>query len=417
VLRVTNPSHSNIETDAWISVCDPATSLLSLGTLTFFYALILFSVLGLAGRELNLALYLTCALVLPLACAALKTYLRRPDVARSWGSLAESINIWTVVLGLMALVVVSIIKRALAAGAAFWTTSASTVVVATLGIHVLAIAWLVWWPSGSAGRRQAARRAMEFARLRTLQACTFAALFFMTVVALFRIEPNLYSANRYPLLAGFDSAFALIGTFVLLVAAATLLRLEAALERKNQRALARIRRTALLAAAVLTCVLYFDFSFYGDPLHYLTNIGPALHLLHGGILMVDTFSQYGPGPVAATMLAFRIGPISFGTANLVVQVFNLAFCIIFLVCLYRMTSRKLTALLLGVFAVGFMFAMWNWGEWSLNEAPSILGFRYLPILLMVLALSLMQAPDRWSFFTASATLARQAHGGSSEATI
>lgn len=403
MLQITTPPHSHTERDTWISVYGPTTSLLSLGTLGFFYALILFSMLGLAGRELDLALFLTCVLVLPLVCAAIYTYLLRPGLAKSWAPLAESINIWTVVLALITLTAVSLIKRFLSAGPAFWTASASTVVLVILAIHVIAIASLLCWHLGSAGRRKAPQWAVGFAQLRTLQVSTFAAVFFITVVALFRIEPDRFQPKRYPLLAGFDSAFALIGACALLIAVALLFRREAALERRNQRALARIQQMALLATAVLTCGLYFDFSFHGDPLHYLANIGPALHLLHGGILMIDTFSQYGPGPIVATMLGFKVGPVSFGTANLIVQLFNLAFYVVFLACLYRMTSRKLSALLLGLLAIGLVWAMWSWGEWSLNGAPSILGFRYLPSSLMVLALSVMQPPSRWSFFTASAT--------------
>jgi hypothetical protein len=402
VLQITTPPRSDSKTDTWISVYGPAVSLLSLGTLGFFYVLALFSALCLAGRELDLAVFLSCVLVLPLVCGTIYADLLRPS-AKSWGPVAESINVWTVVLALIALTAVSLTKRLLAAGPAFWTTSASTVVLATLGIHVLAIASLLWWQLGSTGCRQVPKWAVEFARSAALQISMLAAVFFITVVALFRLEPGRFQLKRYPLLAGFDSSFALIGACALLAAATLLFRLEASLERRNQRALARIRRMTLLAATVLTCGLYFDFLFHSDPLHYLTNIGPALHLLHGGILMVDTFSQYGPGPVVATLLGFRIAPISFGTANVVVQLFNLAFYIGFLACLYRMTSRKLPALLLGLFAIGFMWALWAWGEWSLNGAPSVLGFRYLPPLLMVLALSLMQAPNRWSFFTAFAT--------------
>jgi hypothetical protein len=381
-----------------------ATSMLSLGTLGFFYAFALFSWLSLAGPELNLALFLTSVVVLPLVCAVVQAYLLRPDLGRPWASVAESINTWTVVVGLASLTVIVVIKRVLAAGAAFWTKSANAVVLVTLTIHVMAIALLLCVQLANAGHRHEVRYATEFARLRTLEVYTLTAVIFITIVALFRIEPStLWYTNRYPLLAGFGSAVALTGACALLIVAAALLQLEAAVEQRNRAALGGIRSIALFAAAVLTCVLYFDFSLYSDPLHYLTNIGPAVHLLHGGRLMVDTFSQYGPGPVVATMLGFEIGPMSFGMANLTVQLFNLTFYIVFLVCLYQMTSKKLAALLLGLFATGIMLAMWHWGETSINLLPSILGFRYLPPLLMVLGLSLLQPPNRWSFLTAFAT--------------
>src|SRR5262249_32403466 len=280
----------------------------------------------------------------------------------------------------------------------FWTTSAKAVVAVTVGIHMVAIASLLW---SHLGRSRCPR---EPVRLRMVEVGTLTAVFFVMTVALFRIQPNTrYSTNLYPLLAGFDSALALTGTCALLIAAAALFRFEEAVKRKNGHARARIRSIALFAAAALTCVLYFDFSLYADPLHYLTNIGPALHLLHGGILMVDTFSQYGPGPIVATLLGFKVGPITFGMANLTVQLSNLAFYIIFLACLYQMTSRKLSALSLGVFSIGIMLAIWAWGEWSINMVPSALGFRHLQPLVMVLALSLMRPPNRWSLLSAAAT--------------
>ena len=321
---------------------------------------------------------------------------------RPWAPLAASINIWTVVVGLLALTAAAVIKRVLGAGPAFWTRAAAAIVAATLAMHVIAIASLFWLRLTAPSRRDDAWFMTGLARLRAFEVVALSAVIFVTTVALFRIETFSFMTS-YPLLAGFRSPLALTGACALLLAAAGLFRLEAVLERRNPRALARIRSIALLTAAAATCVLYFDFSLSADPQHYLTNVGPAVHLLHGGQLMVDTFSQYGPGPVVATMLGFMIGPISFGTANLTVQFFNLAFYIIFLACLYRMTSRKLAALLLGVFAIGAMFAIWFWGQWSLNAPPSVLGFRYLPCLVMVLALSEMRPPKRWSPLSAFAT--------------
>ena len=388
------------EAHTWLSVYSPATSIISLGVLGFFYALSLFSILGVAGRELNLALFLTSLAVLPLCCAAVQIYLLNPG--RPWAPLAASINIWTVVVGLLALTAAAVIKRVLGAGPAFWTRAAAAIVAATLAMHVIAIASLFWLRLTAPSRRDDAWFMTGLARLRAFEVVALSAVIFVTTVALFRIETFSFMTS-YPLLAGFRSPLALTGACALLLAAAGLFRLEAVLERRNPRALARIRSIALLTAAAATCVLYFDFSLSADPQHYLTNVGPAVHLLHGGRLMVDTFSQYGPGPVVATMLGFMIGPISFGTANLTVQFFNLAFYIIFLACLYRMTSRKLAALLLGVFAIGAMFAIWFWGQWSLNAPPSVLGFRYLPCLVMVLALSEMRPPKRWSPLSAFAT--------------
>jgi hypothetical protein len=88
MLQIANFPRSEIETDPWVSVYGPIASVVSLGTLGLFYTLVLFSVLGLTGRELNVAVFLTCVLVLPFTCTAVETYLQRPDPARLWGSLA-----------------------------------------------------------------------------------------------------------------------------------------------------------------------------------------------------------------------------------------------------------------------------------------------------------------------------------------
>ena len=64
----------------------------------------------------------------------------------------------------------------------------------------------------------------------------------------------------------------------------------------------------LLIVLAALPLLFFDFSMAVEPLHYLTILGPAVHLLNGGTLLVDTFSQYGPGPVLTTLAGFALGP-------------------------------------------------------------------------------------------------------------
>ena len=162
-------------------------------------------------------------------------------------------------------------------------------------------------------------------------------------------------------------------------------------------------RIVALCVAVMAVFAFFDFSLRHDVAHYLTNIAPALHLLHGGTLLVDTFSQYGPGPVLMTLLGFQFGPTTFGAAQITVQLSNFVFCGIWLVCLFRMTRWKLAALLLGIVSIAFFFGAHVRGYQNINEAPSHLGLRYLPALLMVLALSYLNLPKRHSVFTALST--------------
>ena len=197
---------------------------------------------------------------------------------------------------------------------------------------------------------------------------------------------------------GLGPAFLL--AVVLLAVVAALGWLESELLRQSPARLQTIRTSALCLSAILIVGCYFDFSLNIDVDHHFANVGPALHLLHGGTPMVDTFSHYGPGPIVATLVGLKIGPSTFGTAQITVQFFNLAFYVLWLVCLYRMSRWKLPALLLGFLSVAVFLALYAGGYQNANDAPSILGLRYLPTLGMVLALSCLRPPRRFSTFTA-----------------
>lgn len=157
----------------------------------------------------------------------------------------------------------------------------------------------------------------------------------------------------------------------------------------------------LLAAFFALPFLFFDFSLAVEPLHYLTVMGPAVHLLNGGILLADTFSQYGPGAVLSTLSGFALGPLSFGTANIVVQLGNLIYYALVLVFLYRACDHRYLAILLGLIAISFVQEGWDHGNGNLNIAPSPLA-RYLPTLMMVAAIALLKPPGRHSLLTVSA---------------
>ena len=230
---------------------------------------------------------------------------------------------------------------------------------------------------------------------------------------LFWIEPSDRHLNLFIRLffappfsespAPFGLGPALLLAALMLAAVAALGWLEHRLLQRGSATLQALRASALCVAVILTVVCYFDFSLNIDVFHYLANVGPAVHALHGGTPMVDTFSLYGPGPVVATLVGFKIGPVTFGTAQIVDQVFNFAFYALWLVCLYRMSYWKLPALLLGFLSVAVFLSLYAGGYQNANNAPSVLGLRYLPLLGMVLALSCLRPPRRFSSFTALST--------------
>jgi hypothetical protein len=253
----------------------------------------------------------------------------------------------------------------------------------------------------------------EILSSRAAQVAMLVVALFVAGVALFWVDPSdryLNALVRFTFAPPFSAEPGAVGlgrasilAIVGVAAVAAVGWLEAALVRRGSRTLGPARIVALCVAVTAAVVVFFDFSLAGDVAHYLTNVGPALHLLHGGTLLVDTFSQYGPGPVLITLAGLQLGPTTFGSAQVTVQVLNLAFYGVWLVCLYRMTRWKLAGLLLGIFSIAFFLAGYIRGYGNVNEAPSIVALRYLPALLMVLALSCLRLPQRHSVFTALIT--------------
>ncbi|MCA1501844.1 hypothetical protein [Bradyrhizobium sp. NBAIM14] len=118
----------------------------------------------------------------------------------------------------------------------------------------------------------------------------------------------------------------------------------------------------LILGLMSIIALFIDFSLAADPFHYMTILGPALHLMHGGTLMVDTFSQYGPGPVLLAYLAFQFGPPSFSVPAVAIQMCNLAFYGLFLIALCQRTRFPTAAAWFGIILVLIWMAGWGNGE-------------------------------------------------------
>ena len=385
----------------------PAISTCALGVLGFAYAVALFSSLGVSGKERDLALFAVGALLLAPACAAAQVFLVRPDYQSPRSNFAETVNCWSAITLLLALSSIPIVIYAAGEGGDFWSRNAMRVIVTVAGLQLAGLTIAAVRP------RENWLPLPESLSLRAAQVVMLVLALFVAGLALFWVDPSdrylnaffrlffapPFSAEPGTLGLGRASMLAIVG----IAAVAALGWLEVFLIRRGSRMLAAARIIALCVGVTVTAVVFFDFSLAGDVAHYLTNVGPALHLLHGGTLLVDTFSQYGPGPVLITLVGLQIGPATFGTAQVTVQILNLAFYGIWLVCLQRMTRWKLAALLLGIFSIAFFLAGYIRGYGNVNEAPSILALRYLPALLMVLALSCLRPPQRHSVFTALTT--------------
>jgi len=389
---------------AWQVLLASPTSICALGVLGFAYWLVLLSFLGVGGKERDLALFVISTLLLAPVCAAAQVFLIRPDFRSPKSRPVETVNCWTAITLLAALASISFIMQATGNAGNFWVQNARWAVVGVAILHITGMAVAI--------RHERGHRLSipEVLNSRTFQLISLIFAFFISGITLFWVDRSvslfigLFTAPPFSEEPGaFKLGYALMFALFGLAAVATLGRFEAALIQKGAKVLQTVRTAALCVAVLATIIVFFDFSLANDLAHYLTNLGPALHLLHGGRLMVDTFSQYGPGPVLITLIGLQIGPTTFGTAQITVQFCNLAYYGAWLICLYRMNRWKLAALLLGILSIAFFFASYIRGYGNINDAPSVVAFHYLPTLLMVLALSCLRPPQRHSLSTALAT--------------
>jgi hypothetical protein len=395
---------------ACLRLFSPVLSSCALGVLSFAYSAALLSVAGIEGEERDLGLFIVGAVFLPLLCAVAQLFFVRPDFSERDAGAIESINSWAAAAVLFALATLPLLIYVAGKTGDFWTHNAKLVVVLVATLHGTALCVAAGWFTRL-------RRPLVLprpVRSRVVQDCVLTIGLFVATFMLFWIDPSdRQSLNLFTRLfiappfsespAPFGLGPALLFAGLLVVAVAAMGWLEFELRQRGSARLETIRTSMLCAAIFLTVVSYFDFSLNIDVFHYLGNIGPAVHMLHGGTPMVDTFSLYGPGPIIATYAGLAIGPVTFGTAQITVQIFNFAFYSIWLVCLYRMSSWKLPALLLGFLSIGVFLALYGSGYQNANNAPSVLGLRYLPPITMILALSCLRAPRRFSTFTALST--------------
>lgn len=203
--------------------------------------------------------------------------------------------------------------------------------------------------------------------------------FFGTVIGLFKGLSNSPSAIIYIL--------ATVGG--VLVVRVSLFLMDYSLLLANDKR-QKTEETALVLVIAATFLVYFDVRFDSDVLHFLTIAGPANQILHAqGVPMIDTFSQYGLGPLLGTWLAFAIAGPNIHSANAIAQLHSFALYSCVLVCMYRITQHKLAALWLGFFAVAILLSGWWYGNYSMNSVPSSMGMRYLPSALVALSISML----------------------------
>jgi hypothetical protein len=385
----------------------PIVSNAALGVLGFLWLVVLVKACGFQPRIRNFFVFAASISLLPVVSAAIQ-YRLGPGGRKPATRIFESINVWCAAFALLALAGAGIITWE-TGRLGFWTKHALHVTLAALLLHVALLATVAWLRRAKPALSKHVEAAVRRVSPRSAQTVAFAYAFAIAAVSLFRVDPEnshfngLFSAFVPPIPGGFPD-WSQVGVAALLaslsiVVGVWLLIIEQRLGARSSTALFRIQKLALPLAAIAAVVLFFDFSLTTDALHYMTNIGPALHLISGGTLMVDSFSQYGPGPVLLTYLAFQLGQPSFAVANIAVQLCNILFYVLFLVTVWRSTRFRLAALWLGLLVLMFWLSGWAYGVGNVNVAPSVLGMRYLPPMLMATALASATEGKRHSVLT------------------
>ena len=242
---------------------------------------------------------------------------------------------------------------------------------------------------------------------RRTQVIVLAAAFATATLALFSIDlSNPYFIGLFrlfiaPPFPGIGWATAIAVAILIAIFATTMW--EARLGETRPRSLRTCQIAALAVSILFAVVGLIDYASNPDPFHYLTLVGPAIQTIHGGTPMVDAFSQYGPGPLFFTLMAFAVGPRTFASVQTAVQAANALYFALFLVLLFRTSRLKIASLALGIVAILALLATWDFGKGDIHVAPSVLGFRYLPTLAMVFAISCLRPPARSSIYTALCT--------------
>lgn len=162
--------------------------------------------------------------------------------------------------------------------------------------------------------------------------------------------------------------------------------------RLSKKAVQKSYEVKLLAITLLIIPLfYLDVRFDSDLLHFLTIASPTNQLMRaGGVPLVDTYSQYGLGPLLINWLVFKWFGSNLHLTNLLAQINSIGLYCIITVCIWRTSSFVRSSMVLGVASISIVIAGWYYGNYSINSVPSSMGLRYLPCGLIVLAIALLE---------------------------
>ncbi|MBR0883367.1 hypothetical protein ACVMGC_002405 [Bradyrhizobium barranii subsp. barranii] len=316
----------------WSAIAAPSIAMTSLGILAFIFLLEIISLLQITGKPRDLLIFVAGSLLLAPICAGLQALITRTGKAAA----IEETHVWITTAALSIFAILPVWVHFFSGGEPFFLRSSHLLIVTTCSaVGVAVVVHIAVRPASGVFALLRSRRLTTGAFVCALSAFLFSLFWVKLDEPFFNSITHFFWTLLEPT---FGLVLAVLCAALAILAVAAFAWLEIRMRNRESGRSRAIYRGSLALSIVLTCLCYFDFSIPADALHNMTNIGPALHLRFGGVLMVDTFSQYGPGPVLVTLLGLTLGPTTIAMGNVVVQIQSLLFYSLWLICLYRMST-------------------------------------------------------------------------------
>jgi hypothetical protein len=137
-----------------------------------------------------------------------------------------------------------------------------------------------------------------------------------------------------------------------------------------------------------------------DSLSYDPYIGPASAVVLGSLPLVDTFSQYGLNYLLLSA-GFKVLPWSMFSASLIIMLLDLGYYLVVALICVRLCRNKWVGALLSALLILFLVSA---ALYNSAYTPSVGAMRFLPSMLVLLAISHVVNGQTYSKFIISALM-------------
>ncbi len=145
--------------------------------------------------------------------------------------------------------------------------------------------------------------------------------------------------------------------------------------------------------------LLFDVNITFETLSYAAYIGPAVEVMNNKLPLVDVYSQYGLNYLLF-VLVYKLLPWSLYSASLVVAALDIIYYFTFIIVTLKLAQQKTFAFFCIVLSILFLHAS---SLYNVTFTPSVLAMRFIPSMLLALAITFMPKHKNFTVFSILAT--------------